>query len=92
MCVCVCVYNHCIYATQLQNASTPTLGYVRVRELVNGRLGKIFKQPQHTIRYIHVYTSVKKHFHKNFEGCRDEQCQKIRETRVVCTCMQQHRG
>ena len=47
-----------IYAIQLQNALTPTLGFVRVRELVNGRLGKVFKQPQHTIRYtyIHVHT------------------------------------
>jgi ubiquitin carboxyl-terminal hydrolase 40 len=34
----------------LENVTIPTLGFLRVRELVDGRLGKVLKQPQQTLR------------------------------------------
>jgi ubiquitin carboxyl-terminal hydrolase 40 len=40
----------------LGGAVIPTLGFLRVREMVDGRLGKVFKNPQQTLRRNKVVT------------------------------------
>ena len=41
------------YALQLEGACVPAPSFLRVRELVDGRPGKILKQSGHTLRYMY---------------------------------------
>ena len=43
---------------QLEGACVPTTGFLRVRELAEGRPGKILKQSGHTLRYINEYYCI----------------------------------